>query len=100
MFRRMQHDIRVRGVTRRLEQGIVHGFEKRLGLDSLPVCKDKGFAKRMNHGTDEKIAGQLHAMRLSRLFTDDGYSSRKSSEQRAGTVQGLVGTGCHDPQLP
>ena len=35
MFWRMQHDVGIRCVKRRLEQGVVYGFEKCLGLDAL-----------------------------------------------------------------
>jgi hypothetical protein len=68
------------------------------GSSSLLGCEDKGFAERMNHGADEKIAAQLDGMRLPGLFADHRYPSRKCLEQRTGTVHGSVGAGCHHPK--
>ena len=99
MLGRVQHDVAVGGVKRRLEERAVDGFEKDGRLDALRFGKDECFAERLDHGADEEVAAELDGVGLARLGPttemprekglEQGGRGRRRRRSPAATIQSL-----------
>src|ERR1017187_9590851 len=97
---RVEHNIGVSRVKRRLEERAVDCFEEDGWLDALRFGIDKVLAQRVDHRADEEVSAELDSVRLARLRADDGEAAAERLKQRASLVDGCLRSGSDDPQAP